>query len=105
MNISESHSATSRVLKRRFMVLEAHRQDSKKIKATLLIACGLPGQHIEKPIEVTVTAAQLMNYRKLQTETLEQTGNLIYDQKLEADGVSKWPRYLADQLGEVPREW
>ena len=103
--MTDGNTESRRVFRRWFLVMESHQEESNRFKLTLLIGLEDGPAYIEKPVDVTVSTEQKLNYRKLQAAVLEQTGHLIHNERLERNGVSKWPRYLADQLGEVAREW
>ena len=103
--MTDGNTESRRVFRRWFLVMESHQEESNRFKLTLLIGLEDGPAYIEKPVDVTVSTEQKLNYRKLQAAVLEQTGHLIYDERLEKDGVSKWPRYLAEQLGKGPRKW
>jgi len=103
--MADENLESRRVFQREFLVMKSHQEESNRFKLTLLIGLEDGPAYIEKPVEVTVSTEQKLNYRKLQAAVLEQTGHLIHNERLERNGVSKWPRYLADQLGRRPRKW
>lgn len=101
--VSEVRTESSRVFKRQFSILEAVQESPDRYRVKLLIHWTDHGKGKEFETEITFSLDQFLTYRKFQKEILKQTGALVFDQRLEIDGVSRWPAFLSNYLGEVAK--